>query len=69
MNVPTSVSNYTLHKDPAMKIVSEDAAHFYKCFYDRLQSHHNPLIKSLYSQPIPGDPRVILKGTGAVTCY
>ena len=55
------VSNYTLHKDLAMKTVTDEAVVFYKRFHNRLQTHQNPLIKSLYTQTIPGNPGHRLK--------
>ncbi|KAL4121499.1 hypothetical protein QTP88_013999 [Uroleucon formosanum] len=60
-NAPPFVSNYTLHKDLAMKTVKEEAVDFYKRFHNRLQTHQNPLIKSLYTHTIPGNPRRRLK--------
>jgi hypothetical protein len=55
-NVPLFVSNYTLHKDLTMKIVTEEAVDFYKRFHNHLQTHQNPLIKNLYTQTIPRNP-------------
>jgi hypothetical protein len=49
-NAPLFVSNYTLHKDLTMKTVTEEATDFYKRFHNRLKTHQNPLIKSLYTQ-------------------
>ncbi|KAL4111987.1 hypothetical protein QTP88_015840 [Uroleucon formosanum] len=60
-NAPPFVSNYTLYKDLAMKTVKEEAVDFYKRFHNRLQTHQNPLIKSLYTHTIPGNPRRRLK--------
>ncbi|KAE9521838.1 hypothetical protein AGLY_017773 [Aphis glycines] len=56
-NAQPFVSNYTLHKDLTMKTMTEEAVDFYKRFHKRLQTHQNPLIKSLYTQTIPGNPR------------
>jgi hypothetical protein len=44
-----------------MKTVTEEAVDFYKRFHNRLQTHQNPLIKSIYTQTIPGNPRRRLK--------
>lgn len=44
-NATSFVSNYTLREGLSIKTASKEAAHFYKRFHDRLQSHHNPLAK------------------------
>ncbi|KAF0750690.1 Uncharacterized protein FWK35_00026149 [Aphis craccivora] len=51
----------TLHKDLDIKTVEEEAAVFYKRFYNKLENHENPLIKSLHIPSLPGNPRRRLK--------
>jgi len=60
-NAPPFVSNTTLHKDLGIKTVEEEAAIFYKRFYNKLEKHENPLIKDLYIPSLPGNPRRRLK--------
>jgi len=60
-NAPPFVSNMTLHKDLGIKTVEEEAAIFYKRFYNKLENHENPLIKGLHIPSLPGNPRRRLK--------
>jgi len=60
-NAPPFVSNMTLYKDLGIKTVEEEAATFYKRFYNKLENHENPLIKSLHIPSLPGNPRRKLK--------
>lgn len=53
---PPYVSNHTLHTDLKIKTVKEEAVTYYKRFHNRLATHSNPLIKSLSSHGIPGNP-------------
>ncbi|KAL4136334.1 hypothetical protein QTP88_007882 [Uroleucon formosanum] len=43
----------TLHKDLGIKTVEEEAAIFYKHFYNKLENHENPLIKGLHIPTLP----------------
>ncbi|KAL4082780.1 hypothetical protein QTP88_029611 [Uroleucon formosanum] len=52
-NAPPFVSNMTLHKDLGIKTVEEEAAIFYKHFYNKLEDHENPLIKGLHIPTLP----------------
>jgi hypothetical protein len=60
-NSPPYVSNHTLHSDLNIKTVKEEAITCYKRFHNRLASHSNPLIKTLSSNDIPGNPPRRLK--------
>jgi len=51
----------TLHKDLGIKTVEEEAAVFYKRFYNELENHENLHIKSLHIPSLPGNPRHRLK--------
>lgn len=53
---PYYISNPTLHNDPKIKTVHEEAVTFYKRFHSKLPSHTNPLISSLATFTIPGSP-------------
>ncbi|KAL4156016.1 hypothetical protein QTP88_000051 [Uroleucon formosanum] len=52
-NAPPFVTNMTLHKDLGIKTVEEEAAIFYKQFYNKLEDHENPLIKGLHIPTLP----------------
>uniref|UniRef100_A0A2S2Q7E7 Putative RNA-directed DNA polymerase n=1 Tax=Sipha flava TaxID=143950 RepID=A0A2S2Q7E7_9HEMI len=60
-NAPPYVSNLTLHNDFHIKTINEEAQSFYLRYRTRLLSHQNPLIKTLSSQTLPGNPRRRLK--------
>jgi len=61
MNSLSYISNYTLHTDLKIKTLKEEALTYYKIFHNRLTSHSNPLIKSILSNIIPGNPSRRLK--------
>jgi hypothetical protein len=60
-NAPPYISNFTLHTDLKMKTIHEEAKTYYKCFFNKLSSHSNPLISGLATRTIPGNPPRRLK--------
>lgn len=47
INVPSYVSNYTLHTDLKLKTINEEATFFYKRFHSLLAFYTNLLIQNL----------------------
>lgn len=53
-NAPPFISNYSLCNDLNINTVNEEAISFYKRFHAKLVTHHNSLIKNVFTMTLPG---------------